>query len=113
MSSRYENSNIITNSRKVESDGKVKIVRRLKTTLYPDFNQFLSEDTYILSQENDRLDILAKEFDGDEVFWHVIAKANGIGHGTLVVPPGMIIRIPYYDEYQPISKLIKDLNERR
>jgi hypothetical protein len=31
----------------------------------------------------------------------------------LVVPPGMIIRIPYYDEYQPISKLIKDLNERR
>jgi hypothetical protein len=113
MSSRYENSNIITNSRKVESDGKVKIVRRLKTTLYPDFNQFLSEDTYILSQENDRLDILAKEFYGDEVFCHVIAKANGIGHGTLVVPPGMIIRIPYYDEYQPISKLIKDLNERR
>jgi|688.fasta_scaffold377146_2 hypothetical protein len=113
MSSRYENSNVITNSRKIESDGKEKIVRRLKTTLYPDFNQFLSEDTYILSQENDRLDILAKEFYGDEVFWHVIAKANGIGHGTLVVPPGMIIRIPYYDEYQPISKLIKDLNERR
>jgi hypothetical protein len=113
MSSRYENSNVITNSRKIESDGQEKIVRRLKTTLYPDFNQFLSEDTYILSQENDRLDILAKEFYGDEVFWHVIAKANGIGHGTLVVPPGMIIRIPYYDEYQPISKLIKDLNERR
>lgn len=113
MSSRYENSNIVVNSRKIESDGNLRIVRRLESTLYPDFNNFLSEDTYILSQENDRLDILAKEFYGDEVFWHVIAKANGIGHGTLTVPPGMIIRIPYYDDYQPISKLIKDLNEAR
>lgn len=113
MSSRYENSNIVINSRKIESDGNVRSVRRLETTLYPDFNTFLSEDTYILSQENDRLDILAKEFYGDEVFWHVIAKANGIGNGTLMIPPGMIIRIPYYDEYQPISRLIKDLNEKR
>ncbi len=113
MSSRYENSNIVQNSRKIESDGNVKSVRRLETTLYPDFNQLLAEDTYILSQENDRLDILAREFYGDEVFWHVIAKANGIGHGTLLIPPGLIIRIPYYDEYQPISRLIKDLNERR
>lgn len=113
MSSRYENSNLVTNARKIESDGVVRTVRRLETTLYPDFSSLLSEDTYIVSQENDRLDILAKEFYGDEVFWHVIAKANNIGKGTLVVPPGMIIRIPYYDDYSPISKLIKDLNERR
>lgn len=113
MSSRYENANIVTNSRKIESDGLERSVRRLETTLYPEFNEFLNEDTYILSQENDRLDLLAKEFYGDEVFWHVIAKANGIGHGTLIVPPGMIIRIPYYDDYQPISSLIRNLNETR
>lgn len=113
MSSRYENANIVANSRKIESNGVVRSIRRLETTLYPEFNDFLSEDTYILSQENDRLDILAKEFYGDEVFWHVIAKANGIGHGTLVVPPGMIIRIPYYDDYQPISSLIRSRNESR
>lgn len=113
MSSRYENSNIVQNSKKIETDGTVRFVRRLETTLYPEFNNLLPDDTYILSQENDRLDILAKEFYGDEVFWHVIAKANNIGKGTLVIPPGLIIRIPYYDDYSPISVLIRDLNINR
>lgn len=113
MSSRYENSNIVVNSRKIESDGNIRNVRRLETTLYPEFDSFLNEDTYVLSQEGDRLDILAKEFYGNEVFWHVIAKANGIGHGTLIVPPGIIIRIPYYDDYAPISSLIRNRNETR
>lgn len=113
MSSRYENANIVLNSKKVESDGVVRSVRRLETTLYPEFDTLLSEDTYVLSQEGDRLDILAKEFYGNEVFWHVIAKANGIGHGTLSVPPGIIIRIPYYDDYAPISSLIRGRNQTR
>jgi len=113
MSSRYENSNIVNNARKIEPDGNVKSVRRLETTIYPTFNKLLADDTYILSQENDRLDILAKEFYGDEIFWHVIAKANGIGHGTLVVPPGIILRIPYFDEYGPVSAMIGDINRRR
>jgi nucleoid-associated protein YgaU len=113
MSSRYENANIVNNSKKIDSDGTERFVRRLETVLYPDFNNLVPNDTYILSQQGDRLDILAKEFYGDEVFWHVIAKANQIGHGTLIVPPGRIIRIPYYDDYQPISRLIKELNERR
>ena len=110
---RYDNANIVDNARKIESDGNVRIVRRLETTIHPSFSKLHADDTYILSQEGDRLDNLAKEFFGDEVFWHVIAKANGIGKGTLMVPPGMIIRIPYYDDYQPISRLIKDLNEKR
>lgn len=113
MSSRYENSNIITNSRKVESDGTVKTVRRLETTIYPNFDQLFADDTYILTQQNDRLDLLAKEFYGDEVFWHVIAKANNIGKGTLAIAPGIILRIPYYDDYAPISLMIKERNERR
>lgn len=113
MSSRYENANIVTNSKKVDSDGVIRHVRRLETTIYPEFKDFLNEDTYVLSQEGDRLDILAKEFYGDEVFWHVIAKANGIGHGTLVVPPGIIVRIPYYDDYAPISSLIRSKNQTR
>lgn len=113
MSSRYENSNIVVNSRKIESDGNVRNTRRLETTMYPDFSDVLPDDTYILSQENDRLDILAKEFYGDEVFWHVIAKANNIGKGTLLISPGLIIRIPYYDNYAPISALIRELNTNR
>jgi nucleoid-associated protein YgaU len=113
MSSRYENANIVTNARKINSDGSVSTVRRLETTIYPTFSALHADDTYILSQEGDRMDNLAKEFYGDELFWHVIAKANGIGHGSLFVPPGLVIRIPYFDEYAPISAMISELNSRR
>lgn len=113
MASRYENSNIIKGARKLDTDGVERTVRRLETTIYPNFDELFSDDTYILSQQGDRLDILAKEFYGDEVFWHVIAKANGLGKGTLAVPPGIIIRIPYYDDYAPISSMIRDRNNRR
>jgi hypothetical protein len=113
MSNRYENSNIINNARKTESDGNVRTVRRLETTIYPTFSKLHADDTYILSQEYDRLDLLAKEFYGDEKFWHVIAKANGIGHGTLMIPPGLIIRIPYFDEYGPVLNMITEMNRRR
>lgn len=113
MSSRYENSNIITNSKKLQSDGSVAYVRRLETTIYPTFNTSHAEDTYILSQEGDRLDALAKEFYGDEIFWHVIAKVNGIGKGSLFVPPGIVIKVPYFDDYSPILSMISEMNNRR
>lgn len=113
MSSRYEDANILTGVTKVDSDGNRRTIRRLETTIYPNFDELFADDTYILTQENDRLDILAKEFYGDEVFWHVIAKANNIGKGTLMVPPGIILRIPYYDDYAPISSMIRDRNTRR
>lgn len=113
MSSRYENAHVLSNVVKTETDGSTKNIRRLETTIYPDFDELFSSDTYILTQENDRLDLLAKEFYGDEVFWHVIAKANGLGKGSLVIPPGIILRVPYYDDYAPISNLIKDRNDRR
>lgn len=113
MASRYESANIVSGSRKVDQDGTVRFLRRLETTIYPDFKRVIEDDTYILTQENDRLDILAKEFYGDEMFWHVIAKANDLGKGTLMIPPGIILRVPYYEDYSPISTLIKELNERR
>lgn len=113
MSSRYENANFVDRARKIQSDGSVATVRRLETTIYPTFGALHADDTYILSQDGDRLDNLAKEFYGDEVFWHVIAKANGIGHGSLFVPPGKVIRIPYFDEYAPISTMISEMNKRR
>lgn len=113
MAFRYDEANIISNARKTESDGTVKIVRRLETTIYPTFSNLHADDTYILSQEDDRLDLLAKEFYGDEKFWHVIAKANGIGHGTLMIAPGKVIRIPYFDEYGPVVAMIRDVNRRR
>lgn len=113
MASRYENSNIVEFARRVQSDGKTKLVQRLETTIYPDFDELTQDDTYILSQEGDRLDLLAKEFYGSETLWYVIAKVNGIGHGTLAVPPGKVIRIPYYNDFTSIANQIRRFNQER
>lgn len=113
MTSRYNSANIIDFSRKIESDGNVKLVRRLKTTIYPSFEEAFEDDTYILSQQGDRLDLLAKEFYGDETYWYVIAKVNGIGHGTLAIPPGVVIRVPYFNNLDAIASEIYRFNRER
>jgi nucleoid-associated protein YgaU len=111
MSKRYGGTNIVTNAKKIETDGETKYVRRLSTVFYPTFNK--AEDTQILSQEGDRLDILAKEYYNDEALWFVIAKANNLGKGSLDVPAGRIIRIPYYQEETGIVSLIDGYNNWR
>ena len=111
MANRYEVATIVNNSRKTETDGNVKLVRRLSSVMYPNFNT--NEDTKILSQEGDRLDLLAKEFYGDESLWFVIAKANNLGKGSFNVPAGQVIRIPFYEEYSGIRTLMNDENMER
>lgn len=111
MPNRYEHSYLIPNARKVETDGTVKTVRRISTIMYPD--NVSNEETKILSQEGDRLDLLAKEFYGDETLWFIIAKANGLGKGSLNVPAGQVIKIPIYQEYSGVSVLLNKLNSER
>mgnify|MGYP006921280141 CR=1 FL=1 len=112
MANRYEHASIIPNARKQEStNDNFRTVRRLSTVMYPDLSQ--AEDTQIVTQEGDRLDLLAKEFYGDETFWFAIARVNGLGKGSMAVPPGIIIRIPYYQEYSGISSLIQSYNQER
>jgi hypothetical protein len=111
MFKRYNSSTIVNNSKKVEKDGNIKYVRRLSTIMYPDFTT--SDDTRILSQEGDRLDLLAKEFYGDESLWFMIAKANNLGKGSLDVPAGKIIRIPFYQENSGIQALLNMENDER
>lgn len=111
MSGRYQSSTIVNNSKKIESDGNVKYIRRLSTIMYPDFRT--NDDTKILSQEGDRLDLLAKEFYGDERLWYVIAKANSLGKGSLNVPAGKVITIPFYEEYSGIRSLLDEENSTR
>ena len=105
---RYDSLNIVTNSKKIESDGKTKYVRRLSTLFYPNFSNV--EHTQILSQEGDRLDILALEYYGDERLWFVIAKLNNLGKGSMDVPPGTILKIPRYTEDAGIYSLLADYN---
>lgn len=64
-----------------------------KSTLYPDIG-FSSEDILIMSIEGDRLDLLAHKYYKDTSKWWVIAQANSLGKGTLIVPPGINLIIP-------------------
>tara|TARA_R110000851_G_scaffold261509_2_gene414062 strand:+ start:281 stop:574 length:294 start_codon:yes stop_codon:yes gene_type:complete len=66
---------------------------RYKTANYPGFPKQQS-DLYIISREQDRLDLLSNEFYEDPRYWWVLAKVNNLGHGTLIVPEGIQLRIP-------------------
>lgn len=84
MSKRYENSRL-----RRDSNGK----RYRETTIHPKLEKKLG-DLYIMSKRGDRLDYYAKKYYGDVTDWVIIAQANNLGKGTMVVPPGLQIRIP-------------------
>lgn len=107
---RYQDASLLTNVKKIDSEGKETKVRRLSTVMYPDF--YTGNDTRIISQDGDRLDILAKEFYNDETLWYVIARANNLGKGSMHVPPGEIIIIPYEDP-MGISEMMTEFNRSR
>jgi nucleoid-associated protein YgaU len=107
--SRYDGCSIINNSKKIDSEGNTKRIRRLSSVMYSDYAN--NKDVQIVSQQGDRLDTLALEYFGDETLWYVIAKVNNLGKGSLTIPPGKIIRIPYYDEYTGIAALFDRYTE--
>ena len=79
------------------------------TANYPIFPQQFS-DKYIIARAGDRLDLLAREFYGNENRWWILAESNNLGKGSLQVPAGMQIRIPF-----PITDLkskLQNINER-
>lgn len=67
--------------------------RRYATTLLPVVPQSIN-DTYIQTTSLERLDILAQTFYDDISLWWVIAAANGIGKGSIIVPENTKLRIP-------------------
>jgi nucleoid-associated protein YgaU len=107
---RYQDASLMTNVKKIDSEGKEMKVRRLSTVMYPDF--YTGNDTRIISQDGDRLDILAKEFYNDETLWYVIARANNLGKGSMHIPPGEIIIIPY-ETAMGISEMMTEFNRSR
>ena len=78
---------------------------RYLTTKYPSFPK-QSTDLYIISRETDRLDLLSNEFYKDPRYWWVLAEANNVGKGTMIVPSGLQLRIPF-----PITDLLDRLRE--
>jgi len=64
------------------------------TVFYPEIP--LSEnDYYVISTAGDRYDILAQKFYNDYTLWWIIAAANNSEKASLVLQPGVQIRIPY------------------
>ena len=53
------------------------------------------DDTFIIPQHGDRLDLLANQFYGDSTLWWFIAHVNDIY--TMNIPVGTSLRIPPND----------------
>ncbi len=64
-----------------------------KTTMYPTIRR-KNDDIFIRSKIGDRLDTLANKYYKNSGLWWIIAQANQIGKGTLVIEPGIQLRIP-------------------
>ena len=52
------------------------------------------DDIYIITQETDRLDLLANEFYGDSTLWWIIAQANNLNAVNIGLDAGVQLRIP-------------------
>lgn len=98
---RYSENTILKNK-----NGK----RFLSTTLLPVIEPTI-DDIYIIGQIGDRLDNLAFKYYNDSTIWWVIARANNIGKGDLVVPIGEQIRIPNPTMIYELIKEYKELNK--
>ncbi|CAB4124707.1 hypothetical protein UFOVP54_22 [uncultured Caudovirales phage] len=63
------------------------------TTIYPE-TPISENDYYIITTAGDRYDTLADQFYSDHTLWWVIASANNSQRASLIVEPGIQIRIP-------------------
>jgi hypothetical protein len=100
MASRYQNSKVIK-----DKNGK----RKLSTIILP-VEPMSESDTFILTTGLERLDKLAFDFYDDASLWWIIAEANQLGKGTLMIPASTRLRIPPKGN---IQDLISDENKER
>jgi len=82
----------------------------LSNPLYPRIPES-SEDSYIISRQGDRYDLLAQSFYGDVNLWWIIACANNTTQDSLSLTPGRQIRIPFNSDL--VISLFNSLNEFR
>ena len=69
--------------------------RLYKTVKYPIIPR-RENDIYVITTQGDRFDTLAQQFDKDSSLWWIISIANTdkLNQSTLIIPPGIQIRIP-------------------
>ena len=81
------------------ADGK----KVLKTSI-PKTIPKRDDDIYIITQETDRLDLLAQQFYGESKLWWIIAQANNLNSVNIGIEPGIQLRIPK-DKFLIINNL--------
>tara|TARA_Y100000389_G_scaffold201082_1_gene242958 strand:+ start:116 stop:415 length:300 start_codon:yes stop_codon:yes gene_type:complete len=97
--SRYNN---IPRTR--DEDGK----RLYRTVKYPDIPR-RNNDTYVVTTEGDRYDILASQYYKDSSLWWVVSSANAeYAQGSIYPPVGIQLRIP--GDLGLILEAFNDLN---
>jgi hypothetical protein len=97
MARRY----IYTDTVKDKDTGK----KYYQTTIYPKIKA-TDDDLYIISEDGDRLDLLANKYYKDKNLWWVIAVANNINDGTFYVEAGRQLRVP-----SDITTILNDLSK--
>ena len=92
---------------KVKKSSRKRIYRALK---YPSIPLSI-EDTYVITTDGDRLDLLANQFYQDVDMWWIIATANPgiVKRDTFNLKPGLEIRIP--TDTQSIMQNFESLNK--
>ena len=82
--------------------------------VYPEI-PFTSEDKYIISAYEDRLDLLAYDYYGDEELWWVISRANPdvTRRDSFFIKSGEKIRIPDESIIDSLLLEFEKINARR
>ena len=71
------------------SEGK----RYRKNVIFPEITPS-ANDIYVITTAGDRYDTLALDYYNDSTLWWIIASANNRNRDSLVVRPGVQMRIP-------------------
>jgi hypothetical protein len=97
MPNRYQYSTTLTN--------KYTKKKYLGSVIYPKIKPN-DNDMYVISQQSDRLDILASKYYNDQSLWWIIAVANNLNDASLSIESGIQMRIP-----SNVSQILNDLEK--
>jgi hypothetical protein len=85
-------------------------VEYVMNTIYPEI-PLSDQDYYVISTGGDRYDTLAQQFYNDHTLWWIIAAANNSERASLMVEPGVQLRIP--TDIQGALDLFRQINRKR
>jgi hypothetical protein len=78
--------------------------KKVLKTVIPATIEKRDDDIYIITQDSDRLDLLANQFYNDSRLWWIIAQANNLNGVNIGVEAGIQLRIPK-DKFLIINNL--------